>query len=114
MNYIVLLLILALLYYLYNLENKAILFLFLLLSSYIYYERLLPDTFWKIPQPSYKEEFEFGKLDRLISQYNKGSKEQNIKLSREIQHEINTIYFSFPNHLHPKINKFLYQHYGFQ
>lgn len=114
MNYIILLFILLLLYNLYNLENKAILLLFILLGVYIYYENLLPDTFWEIPKPLYREKFQFGKLDRLISQYNKSSREQDEHLKILIQKEIDTIYFSFPNHLHEKITEYMYSHYGFR
>ena len=113
MNYIILLILISRGYYLANLKNKSTLFLVLLLGVYIYYERLVPDSFWQIPQPLYKESFEFGKLEELVNKYNKGSLEEDIILKNKIQKEINTIYFSFPNHLHPNIDKYLYQHYGF-
>ena len=113
MNYIILLILLAIVYYIVNLNNKSIYFLCLLLGFYIYYESILPDTFLTIPYPLKKETFEFKKLDKLINEYNKGSLEEDIKLHKEIQKEINTIYFSFPNHLHSHIDDYFYRHYGF-
>jgi len=113
MNYIILLILLSIGFYFINNKNTSIIFLVVLLGLYIYYERVVPDTFWEIPQPLYKENFEFGKLDRLINEYNRGSLKEDNKLKIDIQKEINTIYFSFPNHLHPNIDKYLYQNYGF-
>lgn len=113
MNYVILMIILGLMYYLINLQNKAILFLVLLIGGYIYYESLVPDTFWTIPKPRKKKTFEFGKLDRLINAYNSSSIEESDKLKEKIQKEINTIYFSFPNYLHSDVNKYLQQHYNF-
>ena len=94
-----------------NYLGYIVIFVLLLLGLFIYYERLLPDTFWEIPHPQNKDDFEFGKLDRLINQYKTNNGNKTIR--DEIQHEINTIYFSFPNHLHPKIDQYLYQNYGF-
>lgn len=113
MNYTILLLMIALLYYIINLQNKAILLLIILISLYIYYEGILPNKFWKIPEPLYKEKFKFGKLDKLVSEYNKGSFENNEDLIKEIQEEINTIYFSFPSYQHDDISNYLYRLYGF-
>lgn len=113
MNYLILLLILVFLYYIINISNKSILFLVIIGGVYIYYENILPDTFWEIPEPLYRNKFEFQKLDKLIKKYKKGDLKENILLDKDIQHEINTIYFSFPNHLHLELDKYLYSHYGF-
>jgi hypothetical protein len=114
MNYLGLLLLLAGFYYLINLENKSIVFLVILVGVYIYYEGLLPDTFWMLPSPTYKDSFEFGKLDKLVREYKKGSPDEDDKLKHQIQQEINTIYFSFPYHEHKRIDNYLYRHYGFE
>ena len=114
MNYLTLLAILALFYYLSTFENKSILFLFIIIGLYIYREGLLPDTFWILPNPVYKQKFEFRKLDNLIVEYNSSTLEESNILRQLVQDEINTIYFSFPNHLHPYLDEYMYKHYGFK
>lgn len=113
MNYIILLLLLAFTYYLIKLKNKSLLFLFLIIIAYVYYENLLPKSFWEIPQPTYKKTYEFNKLDNLINEYKKSSPENAKIIKKNIQKEINTIYFSFPNHEHSQIDDYLYKTYNF-
>lgn len=114
MNYLILFLLLSFGYYLVNLKNKSILFLVVLFLIYIYNEKLLPDTYWNLPSKKNIDTFEFGKLSKLYNKFiGSVSIEESKLLKHKIQNEINTIYFSFPNHLHNELDKFLYHKYGF-
>lgn len=114
MNFLIIFMFISLLYYLYSFENKSIIFISLAIIYYIYYNNLLPQTFWKLSTPINKnDKFNFQKLDDLIDQYNNCELVQQEKIKLDIQKEINTIYFSFPNHQHQDISNYLKLKYNF-
>lgn len=114
MNLLLIFICFSTLFYLYNFENKSIIFISSAILFYIYYNKLLPETYWKLPEPiNTNDKFTFTTLDKLINKYNKSKGYEKDLIEKDIQKEINTIYFSFPTHQHKDISNFLYLKYNF-
>lgn len=109
MDYITLFILICFMYYLINLKNKNILLIFLIIGFYLYREELLPKPFFELPIKTKSDYFNLDTLDDLIKRY---QEDKNNYLLKLIKKEINTIYFSFPLHLHKKLDEQLYFNYG--
>lgn len=123
MNYYYLMMIIAILYYLLSNQYFSILVILGFIIYLIYNEKLLPKSYFELPQPRKALTFEFPKLDNLFKESEDlyqnylNTKNPNDLLKyqlkrQEIQKQINTIYFSFPYSQHKLLDKYFYQNYS--
>lgn len=123
MNYYYLFFIIATLYFLIAKQQFAILVILGFIGYLIYNEKLLPKKYFELPQTRKTINFEFPKLERLFKEsedlyqdYLNTKKPDDLlkyQLKRqEIQHDINTIYFSFPYSQHKLLDEYFYQNYS--
>lgn len=92
--------------------DKLILIIFLYMVYLCYVNNMIPETFWEIEKKR-EPEFEFSRLSKLYNKYkNENNSVKKSTYGDAINEEISMIYFSYPNYMHEKLDRYFYENYG--